>query len=127
MIVNGFQRKNILTFTCSFLYALTNHDADHQLSDADIDWGYVINNDRLFEIVKTSNIAEFYHLQQRNWIAHVIRRENTNPCKQITFHATKNTRLGKRIPSILDRAVNLSGLSKSQFIREAFRKLQNKK
>ena len=86
----------------------------------EIDWGFVITNKRLFQITNTPSIEEFYELQQRNWVAHVIRRENSNPCKQLMFHAIKNKKLGKKVKSILEQVVNKSLVSRCQLIRDCF-------
>jgi len=69
------------------------------------DWGYIINNERLREITKTKTITQYYELQQIKWIAHVIRRENDNICKILTFHSTKRKKRGRNIKSILERAI----------------------
>ena len=84
-----------------------------------IDWRYKINNDRLFRITKTKTIESFYETQQSKWIAHVIRRENNDIIKILTFHTTKGKR-GAPVKSILERSINYSRLDRNQFIRDCF-------
>ena len=102
------------------------NESDEQSSDdideEAIDWRYVINNQRLHQITATVSVSEFYEEQQANWVSHVIRRNNNNVCKELTFNSVKRTRLGRKIPSILERAVQQSGLSSSEFLRTSFRK-----
>lgn len=113
MIFKGFDRKNPPTSI--------ETDSEEE-ENIDADWGYVVNNTQLYEIVNTPTISEYFSHQQLKWISHVIRRENSNPCKQLTFHEAKNTRLGRRTTSIINRAVSASGCSRSQFIRNSFLK-----
>ena len=90
--------------------------------DEDYDWRYVINNQRLYEITKTTPITTYYEQQQINWISHVIRRKNHNVSKILTFHSTKRTRLGRKSLSILERCVQNSSVSQTQFLKDSFRK-----
>ena len=103
-------------------------DTTSSLSDGEAeeeyDWRYVVTNDTLHEITRTCSIEEFYEMQQKNWIAHVIRRENDNICKILTFYTIKRKKLGRRSPSILDRALAVSGMSKSQFLKVCFTRRQ---
>ena len=57
-----------------------------------------------------------------NWIAHIIRRENNNVCKILTCHSTKRTKVGRKSPSILERAVAASVVSFVQFLKDSFEK-----
>ena len=84
-----------------------------------MDWRYKINNDRLFSITKTKTIESFYETQQSKWIAHVIRRENNDIIKILTFHTAKGKR-GAPVKSILERSINYSRLDRNQFIRDCF-------
>ena len=79
-------------------------------------------NESLLRITGTCDISCFHQLQQQNWIAHVIRRENDNPCKRLTFYDIHRKKLGRKSPSILDRAIQHSGMSKEQFLRTCFLK-----
>ena len=91
----------------------------------DIDWSYVINNEKLYSVTGTSNVQDFIEVQQVKWISHVIRRENDNVSKILTFHTTKRTRLGRKSPSVLERAVKYSGTTYSQFLSDSFKKNNN--
>ena len=91
-------------------------------NENDYDWSYIISNESLYRITKTNTIKEFHQQQQINWIAHVIRRQNNNVNKMLTFHTVKRSRRGRKIPSILDRAVQNSGLSFSEFLRTSLLK-----
>ena len=120
MIWNGYTRVNPPPRNPS-----QNQPSVSQTSDVEeneIDWRFVINNDRLYQITCATSIKEFYERQQINWIAHIIRRENNNVCKVLTFHSTKRTKVGRKSPSILERAVAASGVSFTQFLKDSFEK-----
>ena len=97
--------------------------SDSSGDDDDVDWRYVINNARLYELTRSTTINAYYQQQQINWVSHVIRRENNNVAKILTFHSTKRTKLGRKSPSILDRAVQNSAISRSQFLNDSFKKM----
>ena len=90
--------------------------------DEEYDFRYIINNERLHQITKTESISEYYENQQLNWISHVIRRDNQNLCKILTFYSIKAKRRGRRTASILQRAVEKSGMTTSQFLKASFQK-----
>ena len=121
IIVNGFERQR------SPVAARRVPSSDEEEEEPeeeepgdDADWSFTIDNEKLFTIAKTISIKDFYSQQQVNWIAHVIRRENSNPCKKLTFHWTKVSKRGRKTTSIIERATASSGLSRNQFIRDCF-------
>ena len=87
-----------------------------------IDWRYKISNEQLHLLTKNISLEEYYQLQQQKWIAHVSRRENNDIIKILTFHTTKTSKIGRPIPSILERVIELSRLDKSQFLKDCFNK-----
>jgi len=91
----------------------------------DVDWSYVINNEKLYSVTGTSNVQDFIEVQQVKWISHVIRRENDNVSKILTFHTTKRTKPGRKSLSVLERAVKYSGTTYSQFLSDSFKKNNN--
>ena len=90
--------------------------------DEEYDWSYIINNQRLYEITKTTTIKKYYEQQQTQWTSHIIRRRNNNVSKILTFHTTKRTRIGRKSLSILERSVQNSLVSQTQFLKDSFRK-----
>ena len=62
-------------------------------------------------------------MQQQNWIAHVIRRENNDVIKVLAFYDSKITKKGRPIPSIMERAIKESNLERSQFFKNCFNKI----
>ena len=118
---NGHTRVNPPT-----VHEDESSDEEDPTMEEMIDYRYIINNERLHQITKTLSITEFYEKQQSDWMSHVIRRDNLNLCKILTFHSIKPRRLGRRTPSILQRVVNASGLSMSQYLRTSFLK-QNRR
>ena len=81
----------------------------------DIDRRYRFNNENIYAITKTKFVEEFYNKQQTLWVSHTIRRENSDLTKMLTFHNTKNSKLGAPIPSIINRAIKYSQVDQLQF------------
>ena len=94
----------------------------NDIDDEEYDWSYIINNQRLYQITKTDTIKTYYEQQQINWTKHIIRRRNNNVSKILTFHTTKRTRIGRKSLSILERSTHNSLVSRTQFLKDSFRK-----
>ena len=125
MIWNGFKRVNPPSQQQNQDNTDGNSEDDGNETEEEIDWSYIINNDRLYELTNSKDISTYYKLQQMNWISHIIRRENDNISKILTFHSTKRKRLGRSTTSILERVVQRSGISYTQFLKDSFRKMNN--
>ena len=76
VIFNGYGRVNAPSNTAA---------EDSSDDDEEVDWRFIITNERLHELTKTNTISSFYQRQQVDWIAHLIRRENDNVGKILTF------------------------------------------
>ena len=59
-----------------------------------LDWAYVLNNENLRSITKTTNISSFCKIQHLKYIAHVTRLDNASLQKQLLFRTDrkKNSR-----------------------------------
>ena len=90
--------------------------------DAEYDWRYLITNADLRSITNTITLSDYYHQQQLNWISHLIRRDNDNVGKILTFHDVIHTKRGRKSLSIVERVIKRSGVSRSEFLRASFRK-----
>ena len=97
-------------------------DSNDEMDEDEIDWSFVISNERLYELTDTCTIKEFVGQRQVNWISHVIRRQNSNVCKILTFHSTKRTKQGRKTLTVLERAVRHSGVGLTQFVSDSFAK-----
>ena len=100
--------------------ALEDDTLEETYEDDSIDWRYTITNQKLYQLTRTGTIQEFYRAQQNNWVSHLIRRNNNNICKILTFNTTTRTKQGRKIPSILERAVQHSGKSLEEYLRSSF-------
>ena len=90
--------------------------------DSEYDWRFLITNADLHSITKTMTVSDYYHQQQFNWISHLIKRDNDNVGKILTFHNVVRTKRGRKSLYILERVIQHSGLSRSEFLRVSFRK-----
>ena len=120
LLFNGYSRVNPPPPESNNDTTSSLSDGEVEVEDEERDWRYVVNNEALHEITRTCSIEEFYEMQQRNWIAHVIRRENDNICKILTFYDIKRKKLGRKSLSILERALAASGMTRSQFLKACF-------
>ena len=90
--------------------------------DMEVDWRYVMTNEDLMSITQTESVIQFHKKQQLQWISHLIRRENNNICKILTFHSVKRTKPGRKNASFLERAVQHSDTSLNQFLENSMAK-----
>ena len=93
--------------------------------ETEYDWSYMITNQSLHQMTRTETIQNYFKCQQENYIAHLVRRENSNSCKILTFHDTFRKKRGRRSLTILEQVVENSGMSKSQFLRACFESRNN--
>ena len=98
-------------------------DEEEPVEEEQYDYRYVLNNEEIHNITNTKPITEYYQQQQADWISHIIRRDNQNLCKILTFHSIESRRIGRRTKLILQRAIDASCLSTSQFLRKSFLKM----
>ena len=55
---------------------------------------HVIPRERLLEICKTGDVADFLIDQQTRWVGHIVRSSNSRIIKQISFDATRKHKSG---------------------------------
>ena len=97
-------------------------DLEESIEDDNVDWHYKVTNLELYQKTKTKPIEDFHRKQQNNWISHIIRRRNDNICKILTFDSVKRTKRGRKTPSILERVIEHSGTTCSEYLRNSFNK-----
>ena len=61
LVYNGHKRVNPPSDPSS-----DQSDFDQEIEEEEVDWRYVINNERLYEITQSNSIQEYYENQQRN-------------------------------------------------------------
>ena len=99
----------------------SSNDSESE-DDSEYDWRYLITNADLRSITNTSTLSDYYHQQQLKWISHLIRRDNDNVGKILTFHDVVRRKRGRKSLSILERVIDRSGVSRSEFLRASFQK-----
>ena len=80
MVKGGFKRKNA-----------PKNKNDTSIPAEDIDWSFVLSNEKIREITNTSEIKHFCHVQHLKYIAHVSRLDNTCYQKQLLFCVSNNS------------------------------------
>lgn len=99
LIQNGFSRKNPPKKSKKKkkgLDELDDPESDEDESEDEIDFSYVIDNYDLFEITGAQNLSDFYRKQQKSWVAHIIRQENSEITKQLLFEKVRNKKRGPK-------------------------------
>ena len=74
-------------------------------------WSFVHTNEDLVAMCKTDDISVYIERQQRNYLAHVIRMENSNTTKRLLFNENPSQIPGRSITL-------LSSVTKNQKISE---------
>ena len=110
MVYNGFKR------------VCPPEKDDPDASSETVDWRYVISDDKLLQITKCIPLEQYYQVQQKKWVAHITRRENDDVVKVLTFHDMKVLKVGRPVPSILQRVIAESDLDRAQFLKSCFMK-----
>ena len=114
MVPRGFDRVNPPNTeddkACS-----DDEDSDSDVDVAEVDWRFIISIAVLHEMTGTTSLQDCYEEQQKKWICHVLRSENHEPTKILTFHNTKNKRRGRKVKSVLQRVIDRSGVDRGQF------------
>ena len=60
-------------------------------------WRYLITNDRLLQMGKTEDLKSFAARQQKQYLAHVIRNDDSTLTKKLLFDCTRTRRGGKQL------------------------------
>ena len=57
-------------------------------------WAFAVTNEELYKICGTEHLEKFIHRQQRAYVAHVIRRDESSISKRLMFNADTSHRRG---------------------------------
>ena len=60
------------------------------------EWSYVYTNEHLKRICGTVDLIQFVKTQQRNYAAHIIRKENTSITKRLFFNNDESKTRGRQ-------------------------------
>ena len=82
-------------------------------------WSYVLTNEDLLRIGKTEDIPTFVARMQRNYAAHIIRKENTSI---LMFNDDDRRRTGRTL-TLLKTAIENGGFSSVDFFQNALNRI----
>ena len=85
-------------------------------------WSYVLTNKDILVISKTEGIWEFVARQQRNFAAHVIRKDNSSIAKRAMFNGDHRTKRGRKI-SLLQSVCDTAKSSIKDFSKNALNRM----
>ena len=85
-------------------------------------WSYVLSNEDLMSIGKTEDIPTFVTRMQRNYAAHIIRKDNTSILKRAMFNDDDRRRTGPTL-TLLKKAIAHEGLSWINFFQNTLNRI----
>lgn len=92
MSKNSFKRMNLLGL-----------NENYPASDF-IDWRYIITNKNLYQIANFASLEYFQQQQQQKFHSYsFVLLKFKEIIKLLTFQTTTNKRLGRKLPSLLER------------------------
>ena len=92
------------------------------IDEANNDFRYLIDNNRLHSLCGTSDVNVYIKQQQRNYVAHVIRMSHDRSSKMLAFNNDKYTKRGRNSKSLLDQVIENENCSLDEFYNMAIRK-----
>ena len=84
-------------------------------------WSFVLPNIEIYRLCGTEPLNLFIERQQRNYIAHVVRKQDESTTKRLTFNDDKVNRRG-RSTSLLKVVINRYGKTSHAFYRDCLEK-----
>ena len=85
-------------------------------------WSYVLSNEDLLRLGKTENISTFVSRMQRNYAAHIVRKENTSILKRVMFNDDDRRRTG-RTTTLLKTVIANERIAPGDFFKNAMNRL----
>ena len=111
MVNGGFIRRNA-----------PKNKKDTSIPEDQLDWAYKINNKRLREITKTTEIKLFCQVQHLKYIDHITRSNNDSLQKQFLFLNNNNPCCRwKKLANLI--GIDESQLMKTMLDRKEFQRL----
>lgn len=81
-------------------------------------WSFVHTNDDLLRMSKTISLESFVHNQQRNYVAHIIRKDNCSIVKRLLFNNDCSLKPGPQ-PTLLTSVTKTEGCTLEELINKA--------
>ena len=75
----------------------------------DNSWHFVFTNMNLLEMAKTTDLTSYIRRQQRNYVGHVIRKENASIVKRLLFNSDMSRRPGRQTTLLSSVLSNVQG------------------
>ena len=78
-------------------------------------WSFVLTNEQLLQIGKTEDLKSFIAKQQKRYLAHTIRRDDSSLAKKLLFSYSRSTR-GRQLMTLMDAVTTKERCSVKQVI-----------
>ena len=82
------------------------------------DMRYVLTNEELLRMGKTTDIAAFVKRQQRNYLAHIVRKDNSSIVKRLLFNNDIGHKPGRQA-TLLTAVMKSEGCTRDEFFTGA--------
>ena len=90
--VTQVQIKRMSSMYMSFIRKMTK-GGFRRKSDS---WSYVLSNEDLLRMSKTMTLKAYVHKQQRNYVGHIVRKDNASIVKRLLFNNDPSHKTGPR-------------------------------
>ena len=99
--------------------------AKKEKTTENINWAWKSNNNKIYEITKSTTIQDYIKEQNTRWIGHVARSSNDTLTKRLMFVDEKFTKRGHHHRTVLDNVVaeeEENGRTIETFLRNCMRR-----
>ena len=116
--VNQTQMQRLTSCYCSMIRKMIKGGYRREKDS----WRFCLSNDNLLKIAKSEGLEVFVRRQQRNYAAHIIRKENESTSKRLMFNANPIRKTGPRM-TLLKTAIESANESQRDFIRKGMNRV----
>ncbi|XP_066928505.1 uncharacterized protein [Clytia hemisphaerica] len=112
------QQDRLDTTYRKFLRRMVRNGQKH-VDEKNNDYRMLISNNRLRAICHVKDVSEFIKLQQRNYMAHILRMDIGRSSKMLTFNDNAYSKKGRQMKSLLENVANDSNMTVDGFCNYA--------
>jgi hypothetical protein len=81
-------------------------------------WSFVLTNEDLLRISKTTTLKAYVHRQQRNYVSHLVRKENSSIAKRLLFNNDTSHKPGPKT-TLLSSVIKIENCAPDELFKNA--------
>ena len=85
-------------------------------------YSYVITNEVLLQKCNTESMVKYIRRQQRNFLAHIVRKSDTSITKLLLFNNNKSIKQGRKV-TLYDSVLKYENITADTFNQKAYNRL----